>query len=89
MRTWDQSWDEAWGDSFGIGLAAAPGIGLASLSPVDFVHDGGWTPRIPAQRRPLPDVRKIIPIEPWRAARRESAELKEMIELYALWKRAA
>ena len=71
----------------GIGLAVKPGIGLAT--PVDFVHDGGWVPAIAQLRRLPPGVEKVVNIEPWRRAKQESAELKEMIELYALWKRAA
>ena len=71
----------------GADLAEEPGIGLAK--PVDYVHDGGWSPPIPRLRHLLHEVGKIVPIEPRRVLKQESVELKEMIELHALWRRAA
>lgn len=86
-RTWGDSWDEAWGDSFGIGLAEV-GIGLApATAPVDFVFSGGSWSGLSLNRNVV-NLRDYL--ETKRAAMiREKKELREMIELYALWRRAA
>lgn len=78
---WGSSWGVSWGDSWGgIGLAEEAGIGLAVTPPVDFV----------IQPRSIANYRQVIDIRAYRPAPRiDRSELKEMMQMYALWKRAA
>ncbi len=64
----------------GIGLAEE-GIGLSTPrpAPVDVVLNSGWSYR----------PRNVIDFSQWRVAKKEKSELREMMELYALWKKAA
>ena len=85
MNTWDTSWGTSWGDSWGIGLAVEEGIALAALRPpnVDFIIQGRYiTPNIPA-------TQKVINLGIRRAERDENKELREMMQIYSLWRKAA
>jgi hypothetical protein len=80
-HAWGDSWGDAWGDSWGIGLAEESGIGLAPVAkPVDFVYSEGWST--------VPQNRKVVNLQIRRTAKHES-ELREMVELYSRWKKAA
>jgi len=80
------------GDGFqvgGIGLADEAGIGLAPPAPVDFViQPRPWTHEV-AQFRDTLQARNVVGMAVARAARREREELREMVELYGAWRRAA
>ena len=94
----ERVWGDAWGDSWGE-LASDPwveeGIGLAPVSSVappavDFVvQPYDWYSRHTLKFRNTLMARSVVNMEAARAARQEKTELKEMIELYAQWKKAA
>ena len=73
----------------GIGLVVEPGIALSTSSfpvrtpPIDFVHSAGWI------SSNIPKYRKVIDLGIRRAARDDDSELREMMQLYSLWKKAA
>lgn len=71
----------------GIGIAeSTAGIGLAPRV-VDYVYSAGWAPRISRLRAgQIGNVQKVAH-KP--EIRQDSAELKEMMDLYARWKKAA
>lgn len=69
-----------WG---GIGLVEE-GIGLARVGPVDFVlQPREWS------RDLYRDRLQLIGMEKQREAKRERAELREMMALYGSWRKAA
>ena len=75
---------------YGIGLAEEAGIGLAPPAAVDFVIAPRQFAHEHAQfRYDFRDVLRSRNVVNIKAARREKAELREMTELYALWRRAA
>lgn len=99
---WGLSWGtpSAWGDSWGIGLAVEAGIGLlaapARAPNVDFVYSSiGRLHDFPQNRNMIRMRQHVIvdvplaPRAPRQASGQETAELKEMMELYASWKKAA
>ena len=94
-RVWGDSWGDSWGELESDSWAEE-GIGLAPVSSVapavvDFVvqpYDWYW-PSSTVQFRNTLMARSVVNMESLRAAKREKAELKEMIELYAQWKKAA
>ena len=91
--SWGGSWGttSAWADSWGIGLEEEvdAGIGLSTSSfpvrrpPVDFVISNGWI------SSNIPAYRNVIDLEARRAVRSDTSELREMMQLYSLWKKAA
>ena len=86
MNTWLTSWGTSWGDSWGIGLAAEAGIGLAEIErppTIDFIIQGRTI------SSNIPSYRNIINLAIRRGARDEDSELKEMMQLYSLWRKAA
>lgn len=79
----DDAWaDDSWvPESWGIGLAEEPGIGLAApRGPVDIVISRDWYP----QSRP-----KVVNFEARKAVKQETDELREMLEIYSRWRKAA
>ena len=79
-RTWSESWDESWGDSWGIGLADA-GIGLAPqpvARPIDFVvSNDDFVLGISRVVKPAPVYKP------------DRSEMEEMMQMYAMWRKAA
>lgn len=72
---------------FNIGPIAAfgPGIGLAiqiPAKPVDFVYSTVWS-------APIPSFIPRMKIAPKPAPRQDDSELREMMDLYSQWRKAA
>ena len=78
---------------YGIGLAvAAAGIALDTVRPptVDFVIQSGWYSRnIYLRDAVFPKERKLFIAEKRREVRRDNSELREMMDLYSNWRKAA
>lgn len=74
-------------DIFNTGIEVEEGIGLAPKPPpVDFVYSAdGWYSDFGSHTR----TQKLVFLEKLRASRQEKKELREMIDLYTRWKKAA
>ena len=78
---------------YGIGLAAAAaGIALDTARPptVDFVFQSGWYARnIYLRDAVFPQHRRLFALEKRKEAKRDNSEMREMMELYSQWRKAA
>ena len=78
---------------YGIGLAvAAAGIALETVRPpnVDFVFQSGWYARnIYLRNAVFPQQRRLFAIEKRREVKQDNSEMREMMELYSQWRKAA
>ena len=92
--SWGDSFGDAWGDSFGIGLSEeeSPSVDLlvtARPPNVDFILQPRQWSHEHLRFRDTLHARSVVNMAGLRAAKRERAELKEMIGLYQNWRRAA
>ena len=77
---------------YGIGLVEEAGIALTTVRPptVDFVIQSGWYSRnIYLRDAVFPKERKLFIAEKRKEVRRDNSELREIMDLYSQWKKAA